>query len=40
MAVGFWFNAGMESSAEVHINENGTVQVVELVQPELLVQVA
>ncbi|MEJ2087177.1 MAG: xanthine dehydrogenase family protein molybdopterin-binding subunit [Gammaproteobacteria bacterium] len=29
VAVGFWFNAGMESSAEVHINENGTVQVVE-----------
>jgi CO/xanthine dehydrogenase Mo-binding subunit len=29
VAVGFWFNAGMESSAEVHINENGTVQIVE-----------
>jgi CO/xanthine dehydrogenase Mo-binding subunit len=29
VAVGFWFNAGMESSAEVHINENGTVQLVE-----------
>ncbi len=29
LAAGFWFNAGMQSSAEVHINENGTVTVVE-----------
>jgi len=29
IAAGFWFNAGMQSSAEVHINENGTVTVVE-----------
>jgi len=29
IAVGFWFNVGMQSSAEVHINENGTVTVVE-----------
>ena len=29
LAVGFWFNAGMQSSAEVHINEDGTVTVVE-----------
>lgn len=29
MAVGFWFNVGMQSSAEVHINENGTVQLIE-----------
>ncbi len=29
VAVGFWFNAGMESSAEVHLNEDGTVQVIE-----------
>jgi CO/xanthine dehydrogenase Mo-binding subunit len=29
VAVGFWFNVGMQSSAEVHINENGTVVVVE-----------
>ena len=29
MAVGFWFNAGMESSAEVHLNEDGTVQIIE-----------
>jgi CO/xanthine dehydrogenase Mo-binding subunit len=29
LAVGFWFNVGMQSSAEVHINENGTVTVVE-----------
>ncbi len=29
IAVGFWFNAGMQSSAEVHLNENGTVTVVE-----------
>src|SRR5690606_8292650 len=29
VAVGFWFNVGMQSSAEVHINENGTVTVVE-----------
>jgi CO/xanthine dehydrogenase Mo-binding subunit len=29
LAVGFWFNVGMQSSAEVHINEDGTVTVVE-----------
>jgi len=29
IAAGFWFNAGMQSSAEVHINENGTVTVIE-----------
>lgn len=29
VAVGFWFNAGMESSAEVHLNEDGTVQIIE-----------
>ena len=29
IAVGFWFNVGMQSSAEVHINENGTVTVIE-----------
>ena len=29
VAVGFWFNAGMQSSAEVHINEDGTVTVIE-----------
>jgi CO/xanthine dehydrogenase Mo-binding subunit len=29
VAVGFWFNVGMQSSAEVHINENGTVTIVE-----------
>ncbi|MBV1905598.1 MAG: xanthine dehydrogenase family protein molybdopterin-binding subunit [Pseudomonadales bacterium] len=29
ISVGFWFNAGMQSSAEVHINENGTVMVIE-----------
>jgi CO/xanthine dehydrogenase Mo-binding subunit len=29
VAAGFWFNAGMQSSAEVHINEDGTVTVVE-----------
>ncbi|HEY6598049.1 MAG TPA: molybdopterin cofactor-binding domain-containing protein, partial [Pseudomonadales bacterium] len=29
VAAGFWFNAGMQSSAEVHINENGTVTVIE-----------
>jgi CO/xanthine dehydrogenase Mo-binding subunit len=29
VAVGFWFNVGMQSSAEVHINENGTVQIIE-----------
>ncbi|MFV2090562.1 MAG: xanthine dehydrogenase family protein molybdopterin-binding subunit, partial [Pseudomonadales bacterium] len=29
VAVGFWFNVGMQSSAEVHINENGTVQLIE-----------
>ena len=28
MAVGFWFNAGMNSSAEVHLNEDGTAGVV------------
>ena len=29
VAAGFWFNVGMQSSAEVHINEDGTVQVIE-----------
>jgi len=29
VAVGFWFNAGMQSSAEVHVNEDGTVQLIE-----------
>jgi CO/xanthine dehydrogenase Mo-binding subunit len=29
VAVGFWFNVGMQSSAEVHVNENGTVTIVE-----------
>ncbi|MEE4301872.1 MAG: xanthine dehydrogenase family protein molybdopterin-binding subunit [Pseudomonadales bacterium] len=29
VAVGFWFNAGMQSSAEVHVNEDGTVTVIE-----------
>ncbi len=29
VAAGFWFNVGMQSSAEVHINENGTVTVIE-----------
>lgn len=29
VAVGFWFNFGLQSSAEVHVNENGTVTVVE-----------
>lgn len=29
IAAGFWFNVGMQSSAEVHINENGTVMVIE-----------
>ncbi len=29
VAAGFWFNAGMQSSAEIHINENGTVTVIE-----------
>ena len=29
VAAGFWFNVGMQSSAEVHINENGSVMVVE-----------
>ncbi len=28
VAVGFWFNAGMNSSAEVHLNEDGTAVVV------------
>ncbi len=28
VAVGFWFNAGMSSSAEVHLNEDGTAVVV------------
>ena len=28
IAAGFWFNAGMMSSATVHINENGTATVV------------
>ncbi|MDA1077382.1 MAG: xanthine dehydrogenase family protein molybdopterin-binding subunit [Proteobacteria bacterium] len=29
VAVGFWFNVGMQSSAEVRINEDGTVTVME-----------
>ncbi|MGD8832406.1 MAG: xanthine dehydrogenase family protein molybdopterin-binding subunit [Pseudomonadales bacterium] len=29
VAAAFWFNAGMQSSAEVHINEDGTVQLIE-----------
>ena len=29
VAAGFWFNIGNQSSAEVHINENGTVMVIE-----------
>ncbi len=29
VAAGFWFNIGQQSSAEVHINDDGTVQVVE-----------
>jgi CO/xanthine dehydrogenase Mo-binding subunit len=29
VAAGFWFNAGMQSSAQVHVNENGTVTIVE-----------
>jgi CO/xanthine dehydrogenase Mo-binding subunit len=29
VAVGFWFNVGMQSSAEVRINEDGTVIVME-----------
>jgi len=29
VAIGFWFNAGMQSSAEVHVNEDGTATVVE-----------
>jgi CO/xanthine dehydrogenase Mo-binding subunit len=29
VAAGFWFNVGLQSSAEVHINENGTVMVIE-----------
>jgi CO/xanthine dehydrogenase Mo-binding subunit len=29
VAAGFWFNVGMQSSAEVHINENGTATVIE-----------
>ncbi len=29
VAAGFWFNAGMQSSAEVHVNEDGTVQIIE-----------
>ncbi len=29
VAAGFWFNIGQQSSAEVHINPDGTVQVVE-----------
>jgi CO/xanthine dehydrogenase Mo-binding subunit len=28
IATGFWFNAGMNSSAEVHLNEDGTAVVV------------
>ena len=28
VAAGFWFNAGMMSSATVHVNENGTATVV------------
>ncbi|MDG2278167.1 MAG: xanthine dehydrogenase family protein molybdopterin-binding subunit [Pseudomonadales bacterium] len=29
VSAGFWFNVGMQSSAEVNINENGTVMVIE-----------
>ena len=29
VAAGFWFNVGMQSSAEVNINENGSVMVIE-----------
>ncbi|MYE83191.1 MAG: xanthine dehydrogenase family protein molybdopterin-binding subunit [Gammaproteobacteria bacterium] len=29
VAVGFWFNGGNQSSAEVHVTDRGTVQVVE-----------
>ncbi len=29
ISAGFWFNVGMQSSAEVHVNENGTVTLVE-----------
>ncbi len=29
VAVGFWFNVGMQSSAEIHINEDGTATVIE-----------
>lgn len=29
ISVGFWFNAGMQSSAEIHVNEDGTVTVIE-----------
>ncbi|MAZ45531.1 MAG: oxidoreductase [Gammaproteobacteria bacterium] len=29
VSAGFWFNVGMQSSAEVHVNENGTVTLVE-----------
>ena len=29
VAVGFWFNGGNQSSAEVHLTDRGTVQVVE-----------
>jgi len=29
VSVGFWFNGGNQSSAEVHVNENGTITVVE-----------
>ena len=29
MAVGFWFNAGNNSSAEVHVAESGMIQIVE-----------
>ena len=29
IGAGFWFNAGMQSSAHINVNENGTVTVVE-----------
>ena len=29
VSAGFWFNIGMQSSAEININENGTVMVIE-----------
>ena len=29
VSAGFWFNIGMESSAEVHVNEDGTVTIIE-----------